>query len=536
MNNEKPINETTEQLQKFRKKAEALINRNKIVAGPQFSGLEMEELLHELQVFQIELEMQNDELRISYEHLVVEKTKFSGLFDLAPVSYFILDKFGAVTDINITGLKLMELARPDIIGRRFQDFVDKDQSGEFYNMIRKMRAFNTKHNCQLSITSNTGKVYYAQLEGNGILNPLTAELQFYVAVIDITKRKEAEQRLVETNDRLKMTLEASGTGTWEIDLEKEKIYLDDNSYSILGLESWAFNGEYETFFKLLYPQDRDDFKNHFLRAIKDDKELDTDFRILVNLAGLRYVTARGHIVHKDQYSTRFVGIIIDVTEKKKLQQEAEDLRQNYQKSIVTAALQAQEKERKRISDALHDSVAQMLYGIRLTVQNEDLGLANEHLDNVNELLNQAITEIRNISFELTPTILQDFGLIESVKEMARRLNTSSFNIVVNAQGSKVRFKPELEISAFRIIQELINNSIKHGNCTEINIKINLVYPSIMFTVSDNGTGFNLRTPEYLTRGSGLLSIKNRVSLFNGSFDVKAGKEKGTMVSVVLKAE
>jgi PAS domain S-box-containing protein len=447
MKSDKSSFENSEQLQMFRKKAEDLIKRNQITSG-KFMGMEMEELLHELQVFQIELEMQNDELRQSYNDLELEKTKFSGLYDLAPVGYLILNKFGAVTEINITGLNQMETERKEILGRRFQDYVSKDQSGDFYNMIRKMRAYNTKHNCQLTITSGKGNPYYAQLEGSGILNPLTSELEFYIAVIDITRRRQAEQRLIESNERLRMTLEASATGTWEIDLKKQHVYFDDNSYAILGIESWKFDGKYETFFKLVHPEDRDSFRTQLFLAVKEEKDLDTEFRLLLNLTGLRFVAVRGHMVRQDADVLRFVGIIIDITEKKKLLQEADDLRLNYQKSIVTAGLQAQEKERKRISDALHDSVAQMLYGIRLNLQNGSFDPMSEHIINVNQLLNQAISEIRNISFELAPSLLKDFGLIDS--------------------------------------------------------------------------------------GSGLLSIKNRVSLFNGSFDIKSSTDKGTMVNIMLK--
>ncbi|MDB5131311.1 MAG: putative signal transduction histidine kinase [Mucilaginibacter sp.] len=536
MKNDKSVLENSEQLQMFRKKAENLISRNRLNQDFQFAGMEIEELLHELQVFQIELEMQNDELRISHNSLELERLKFAGLYDLAPVGYFILDKFGAVTEINFTGLTMMEIGRAQIIGRRFQDYVANDQWGDFYNLIRKMRSVNTRHNCQLTISSDKGKVYYAQLEGTGILNPLTAELQFYIAVIDVTSRKQAEQRLIETNERLRMTLEASATGTWEIDLKNQRLYFDENSYSILGLESWAFDGRYETFFKLLHPEDRQTFKTQLLLAVNEEKDLDAEFRLILNLTGLRFVAARGHSVRQDPGSFRFVGIIIDITEKKKLQHEADELRANYQKSIMTAGLQAQEKERKRISDALHDSVAQMLYGIRLSLQNNGAEQSMDNFSDVSKLLNEAITEIRNISFELAPSILTDFGLVESIKEMAKRLNGKSFSVVVKSQGSEERFKPDLEISAFRIIQELINNSIKHGNATETVVKINLMAQCIIISVSDNGTGFNLKTSDYLTRGSGLLSIKNRVGIFNGSFDIRSGIDKGTVVSITLKAD
>ncbi|MDF2431509.1 MAG: hypothetical protein JWP44_1140, partial [Mucilaginibacter sp.] len=205
--------------------------------------------------------------------------------------------------------------------------------------------------------------------------------------------------------------------------------------------------------------------------------------------------------------------------------------------IMSAALQAQEKERKRISEALHDSVAQLLYGIRLNLQNYNrTAPLTESFNNINSLLDQAINETRNISFELAPSILNDFGLIESVNEMARRLTTDNFSIEVKTQGLKTRLKPDLEISSFRIIQELVNNCIKHSNATKACIKINIAKESIILTVSDNGTGFNVKNSDYLMQGSGLLSIKNRVGLFNGSLEIKEGKDNGIIVEVMLRTE
>src|SRR3954462_8188260 len=126
MRSDRLIYDKSEQLRLFRDKAEALISKNKETHQSPNTHLEMEELLHELQVFQIELEMQNDELRISHDHLEAERAKFSGLYDLAPVGYFILNKIGEVEEANLTGLQMMGIIKSQIIGRRFQDYVDKD--------------------------------------------------------------------------------------------------------------------------------------------------------------------------------------------------------------------------------------------------------------------------------------------------------------------------------------------------------------------------------------------------------------------------
>lgn len=530
-----PPTKNNGQLRVFREKAEEIITDNGSGHPSHYREMEIQELLHELQIFQIELEMQNDELKISHEHLEAERSKFAGLYDLAPVGYLILDKLGTILEANCTALEMLGAAREQVTGRRFQNYIDNASNETFYGFIRKMRDVNKQNNCEVRVLSENNKAFYATLAGAGIRNKMTGDLQFYIAVIDITERREAERHLQETNERLKMTLEASGTGTWEIDLKKQCIILGEHSYNILGLNRWEFDGQYETFFRMVHPHDKDRVKQTVLNAIKKQKDLDIEYRVTLK-HGIRYLSVRGQIIRANPDVMRFVGIIIDITEKKQFEKEAEDLKQHHQNSIITAGLQAQEKERKRISESLHDSVSQLLYGVKLNLQEITRGsTADERLVSINSLIDQAIIETRNISFELAPSILHDFGLTESVKEMAKRLTTPAFTVNVKATGSVNRLDPGLEISAFRIIQELVNNSIKHGRASHALITIMLMKEQVMITVKDNGAGFKIKNNDYLLRGSGLLSIKNRVSLLNGTFDISSAPRKGTTVNITLKS-
>jgi len=96
-------------------------------------------LLNELQVYQLELEMQNDELKTSYQTLDRERAKFVGLFDLAPVGYFILDYLGIVEEANQNGVDLLNIARQTILYKRFQSFISSQSWEDFYNFLHRMQ-------------------------------------------------------------------------------------------------------------------------------------------------------------------------------------------------------------------------------------------------------------------------------------------------------------------------------------------------------------------------------------------------------------
>ena len=526
-----------EYLKLFRQKAETILNNKAWKPDSLLSGMEVQELLHELQVFQIELEMQNDELRSSHESLELERKKFLSLYDLAPVGYFILNQFGVIEEVNTTGSQMIGAPKAILLKQRLQEFIATESIKNFYAFIRKLQNTGQKQNCQLWLKASTGQSYYTQIEGVGVRNA-SGDKQFYIAAIDITERMEAEQRLYNANERLKMTLEASATGTWEIDLQKRTIFMDDYCYTIYGYKPWEFDGKYETFFEAIHPDDADKMRSAFETALKESTEIDLEYRIK-NGSALKYLRIRGHIINKDKDNNKaashFVGIMIDITESKKQESNTEGLRLNQERNINKAVLQVQENERKRISESLHDSVSQLLYAIRLNFQNyKEVSAKKDDFAAINDLIDQAIKETRNISFELAPSILTDFGLREGIKEMIKRISMPQFVVKSQLSILKARLDPNLEISVFRIVQELLNNSIKHGRATEAHVKINTINGHINILVNDNGIGFNVKDSDYLLKGSGLRSIKNRVNLYNGSMDIKSTVDKGTSVYIILK--
>jgi signal transduction histidine kinase len=194
-------------------------------------------------------------------------------------------------------------------------------------------------------------------------------------------------------------------------------------------------------------------------------------------------------------------------------------------------LTAEENERKRMSEALHDSVGQLLYGVKLQLSQLNSSGQPDVTKQINDLLDTAIRETRNLSFELSPAILVDFGLKDALEELARRLSLPNFHIVPDVKGFRGRLDLTLETYIFRIVQELINNCMKHANATSVQININ-INKKITIEVIDNGQGFLVKTTGK-PKGTGFSSIRNRISVYNGSFHVDSEPGKGTQVKVVL---
>ncbi|MEH6307756.1 sensor histidine kinase [Olivibacter sp. CPCC 100613] len=210
-----------------------------------------------------------------------------------------------------------------------------------------------------------------------------------------------------------------------------------------------------------------------------------------------------------------------------------DLALEAQKYVTAATLRAEENERRRISEWLHDSVSQLLYAINVKVDRlHNENGKQEAIRSIQKLLTQAIRETRNISFELAPSILADFGLPTTLEDLASRLSSTETQIDSQIIGFDERLDLRLESSVFRIVQELVNNCMKHATANKVRISVKKSH-SIEITVRDNGKGFNIADPVIFSKGTGLSSIRNRISLYDGTLHIDSKPGLGTTVRIFL---
>jgi len=494
---------------------------------------EISSLLNKLNVYQFELETQNDELKVSYETLDSERAKFADLYDFAPVGYFILDHLGIIEEVNQTGVSLLGFSKSTLQNKRFQSFLSPNHLEKFYSFLHKMQESNEKVNTEVKLVLPNQQSVYTRLEGIVIPNFISSNLRYYITVIDITESRKVQQLLEETKERLEMTLKASSTGIWSIEQESNRMILDDYSYQVLELHPREFNGHIKDFFSLVHPEDQKAVRSSYMHSLNTSSEIDIEFRIVLKNGRIKFISTKGQKIKVSEDHKFFAGIIMDITERKRLAAESERLKLKQQRDILSATMRAQENERFKISRALHDSVCQILYGIRLNLQSiQYYKSAKEEFKSVNQLLDQAIKETREISYELTPSVLKDFGFTAGVKEIASRLSTSDFSIKTYIKQTVDQIDSTIQLYAFRIIQELINNCIKHAHATIAEVIVQQQGDLITIVVSDNGNGFKTELSQALKHGSGLRGIKNQLFLLNGDIDIKT-TSKGTAITVVF---
>jgi signal transduction histidine kinase len=197
-------------------------------------------------------------------------------------------------------------------------------------------------------------------------------------------------------------------------------------------------------------------------------------------------------------------------------------------SNFQTVLNAQEEERIRIAETLHNEVGQLLAITHLQID-------NNALSQTKKLLKEAIKRVRSISFELTPTILQDFGLEASLKDMVvNKLESENISCSITFAVPTGSFGKYIDLVVFRILQELLNNIVKHANANKVQITLIKRQKGLYLCVKDDGKGIDLSLYHSKQSGGfGLKSIRNRVKLLEGVFTIKADGLKGTKADIFI---
>jgi two-component system, NarL family, sensor kinase len=211
-----------------------------------------------------------------------------------------------------------------------------------------------------------------------------------------------------------------------------------------------------------------------------------------------------------------------------------------QKLRFKEVIEAQELERKRIAEDLHDSVGLMLATAKLNMNElEDVAEFKDKEDynilkNTISIVDESSQEVRNISHNMMPGALIELGLTSALRELVSRLNkTNKTNFILKADGFVKKLDESVEITVYRITQEILGNIIKHANATQVDIEIKNENELVKLHVKDNGVGVDKNKIEK-SSGIGWKNIFSRVTMLNGKIDIESEVNAGTSIDISFK--
>lgn len=218
----------------------------------------------------------------------------------------------------------------------------------------------------------------------------------------------------------------------------------------------------------------------------------------------------------------------------KLQDRVNRMRKENEKHILSAVIKTEEKEKKRFSKELHDGLGPVLASVKMSIsalEKDKMCDTNKAIiDKTDHSINEAVRAVKEISNNLSPHLLERFGLEKAIKAFIGNLNADKnlkINISSNLNGK--RFDEEMEVTVYRIAGELFTNTVKYANASSVDISVFYVNRQLQFSYADDGKGFNLSKDSL--KGLGLSNIRSRVKSLGGSLEIHTKDGKGFFLKV-----
>jgi signal transduction histidine kinase len=219
------------------------------------------------------------------------------------------------------------------------------------------------------------------------------------------------------------------------------------------------------------------------------------------------------------------------------QQRISQLETEKQLAATESVIKGEEQERTRLAKDLHDGLGGMLSGIKYSFSNlkQNMVMTPENaitFERTIDMLDSSIREMRRVAYNMMPEALLKFGLDAALRDFCAEINlTGTIQITYQSFGLKDKMIEQSKtITVYRIIQELINNTMKHSGASEMLVQLSMNDNQISITVEDNGKGFEVSKLEN-ANGIGWRNIKNRVDFMKGTLDIYSAENKGTSVLI-----
>ncbi len=275
--------------------------------------LPTDQIIHELQVHQIELEMQNEELRRAQVELEKSRDHYVEFFDFSPVGYITLSDKELILEINLTGAALLRVERSVLLNRSFTSFLNSVSVANWHRHFRNVLANGGTHTCEWELLRGDGTSFFAQLDSL-CLKKNDGETTVRIVLTDITQRRLAEAEMYAQKEFFHMIAENVEDFIAVLDLEGRRLYNSPSFGRIFGdIESLKGTDS----FAEIHPDDRERVKKTFKETIKSGVGLHTEFRFLLQNGDIHYMESCGGLIKDNNGKPlRVVVVSRDITDRK----------------------------------------------------------------------------------------------------------------------------------------------------------------------------------------------------------------------------
>jgi PAS domain S-box-containing protein len=408
-------------------------------------------------------------------------------------------------------------------------YQSREDYQNFGNMLEKtMLEQKESLHIQLLMRRENGQLFPAEITTTFLKED--SKITRVISILrDITRRQHAEDKLRLSEARLAEAQRIAHLGNWNWNILTNELIWSDEIYHIFGLTPHQFGATYEAFLNSVHPEDREFVEHSVNEALYEGRTYDIDHRIILPDGVVRIVHEKGEVTLDDNGNPlRMSGTVHDITELKRSEDEL--------RVLSRRLVQIQEEERRAIARELHDEIGQSLTVLNLLLDRAKR-LPPENIESTlveaETLVNGLMAQVRNLSLDLRPGMLDDLGLLPTLIWHFDNY-TAKTQIKVNFKhsGIQIRFRPEVSVAAYRIVQEALTNIVRHANVSEVAVSAWFDQKKLWLRIEDKGNGFNRAAISPGTSG-GIFGMHERARSLEGDLTIDSSPGMGTTVTAQL---
>lgn len=464
---------------------------------------------------------------------------YADVYEHAPSPYFALDGAGLIKEVNLTGVAVLGLERVRLLGRPLRLHVLLEDRRLFLDHMLRSRHSAAQVETELRIQTADGRVVPVLLLSRRASVSTDGGPIFRTTLFDLSERKRHELELQISHRRLELALAASQAGPYEYTWPSGPLQVDARWAQIFGhartslppgdeLRAWVD--------ARLDPAERElRRRSHAAFIAGETSDYSAEFRVQVPSGARIWVRELARAVTRDAAGrvSHVVGVLLDISAERQRIAEAEQ-RTAQLRELSAALFRVEANERRELAALLHDDLGQQLVAVKLKLAAVGrAGADATGLLQLEKMLETAHQTIRSLSFQLSPPILHDLGLLAGLRWLARELG-SQFGLVVEVEddGPLPALVGDPIFLLFRCVRELLLNVVKHADVSLARVQVRHRGAELELEVTDSGVGFEPphgATARLASRSFGLLSVQERIEGLGGRFVIDSEPGGGTRV-------
>ncbi len=435
---------------------------------------------------------------------------FNRSFERQVETSFHLDKvpqdlFSILESLNSAGKQLVETWRT-----RYNSIYEKGERMTYFDK------FATEEQIQYFLTDCT------PIKENGKIIGIS---NFSKDITQIRQIKQEKDELIQLNSSI---IESLGEIIYNYGIENDRFTWNDATQAVLKMTHEELGYSLNDFLEHFSPKERKVIKEEIDYTLESGINLDVEAMFKNEQLGNTWIHLTGNAIYDHTGKpSRIIGIVWNITDKR-----AADAKK------LQAVVNGIDEERKRIAGEIHDGLGQTLIAASLTLNSLSEKIKEsideeefERYAHIEQMINDAIQEGRELSHNLMPKSLEDYGIIPSLRALINKINqtgTLTVEFYTNIDLD-TRYHNEIEVCLYRIAQESFNNILKHSGADKVTIQLLNYDNELSLTIEDNGVGFS----KIEESGIGIQNIKNRVATIGGNVIIDSHQEYGTLITVEL---